>query len=169
MSQDSTTNALDQIDPQRRGFLSRLLAGGAVLTALPAMSTVALGDEDGQGKGGFGGKGKGKGGQGGQQGKGGFGGKGGGPGGQMDPKRLAAMFIQRYDKDGDKALNAQELEAALTGMMQRMRGGRGGQGGPGRGGFGQGKGGFGGKGKGGFGGGGSQQGGATPRRPPTEE
>ena len=59
---DDTNVALQQVDSRRRGFLTKLLTGGAALAALPAMSTVVLGDEEGKGgkgKGGPDGKGKG--------------------------------------------------------------------------------------------------------------
>ena len=76
-------------------------------------------------------------------------GKGKGKGGRPDPRQMATAFLREYDKDGDKALNLEELTAALEGMMQRMQ--RRQQFGKGKGGFegkGKGKGGFGGKGKG---------------------
>lgn len=158
---EETFAALEHVDARRRRFLGKLLAGGATLAALPAMSTVALGDDEddgdestpaakgksGQGKGGQGKGGQGKGGQ----GKGGQGGKGGGS--RMDPKKMAAEMLKKYDKDGDKALNEKELVAALTAMMKERQQGQGG-GGQGRGkGGGQGNGGGGqGKGKGGGGG-----------------
>lgn len=143
---DEKNVALQQVNSRRRGFLTKLLAGGAALAALPAMSTMALGDEDapegGKGKGG-----KGKGGSGGK-GKGDGGGQGKGTGGRMDPKKMAAEMLAKYDKDGDKALNEQELVAALTALAAQRGSGRGGQGGAG----GSGKGGSQGKGKGGGGG-----------------
>lgn len=149
---DETNVALQQVDSRRRGFLTKLLAGGATLAALPAMSTVALGDETpengGKGKGG-----KGKGGPTGK-GKGEAGGQGKGTGGRMDPKRMAAQMLAKYDKDGDKALNEEELVAALTALAAQRGAGRGGQSGKGKGGAGRGgsqgkgKGGVGGKGKG---------------------
>ena len=115
------TNALDHGDPKRRGFLTKMIAGGA---ALPLMSTVALGEPQqggGKGKGG-----KGKGGAGGAKGKGkGGAGKGdmGQGGGRMpEPYEMAARMITQFDKDGDKALNAEELTAALTAMRERMTG-----------------------------------------------
>ena len=138
--------ALQEVDESRRGFLGKLLAGGAAAAAIPAMSSVVLAQ-------GPGGQGKGKGGGG--KGKGG-GGKG--KGGPPEPAQLAAMLIKQHDKDGDGALNLKELTAALQAMRARMQAGKGkgGPGGQGPGGQGRGKGGqggFGGKGKGGFGGG----------------
>lgn len=131
---EESNSTLEQVDARRRGFLEQLLTGGVVV-ALPAMSTVALGQNQqfrGKGKGG---KGKGS--------------------GRPDPKRLAGMLIKLHDKDGDKALNQKELEAALTAMFSR----RGGQGkGQGQGGSGKGKG----KGKGNNS---LQGGGVKPKRP----
>jgi hypothetical protein len=140
---DVTASALERVDVRRRGFLGKLLAGGAAFAALPAMSTVVLGENNQQGGGkGKGGKGK--------------GGKGkGGKGGRPDPARLAVELIKRFDKDGDKALNAKELAQALIAMRDRFRGGKG------KGGFGgkgKGKGGSGGKGKGRGGSGGKGKG-----------
>lgn len=150
---ESVDSALQQVDESRRGFLGKLLAGGAAAAAIPAMSSVVLAQgPDGQGRGkGGGGKGKGGGGK----GKG-VGGKG--KGGPPEPAQLAAMLIKHHDKDGDGALNLEELTAALQAMRARMQSGKGkgGPGGQGPGGQGKGKGGqggFGGKGKGGFGGG----------------
>ena len=120
---------LQHVDPRRRGFLAKLIAGGV---ALPVMSTVTLGQADGQGKGKGGAKGKGK------------GGAGKGAGQAQDPAALAARMISQFDKDGDRALNARELEAALRSMRERR-----GEQGPG--GAGKGKGGGAGKGKGGAG------------------
>jgi len=131
--------ALQQVDENRRGFLGKLLAGGAAAAAIPAMSSVVLAQDGiGQGKGkGGGGKGKGGGGK--------------GKGGRPEPAQLAAMLIKQHDTDGDGALNQQELTAALQAMRARMAGGGKGKGG--QGGFGgKGKGGFGGKGRGGVGG-----------------
>lgn len=142
---DGTNVAIQQVDSRRRGFLTKLLTGGAALAALPVMSTVALGDEEangGKGSKGKGGKGKG---DGGGQGKGADG-QGKGSGRKMDPKKMAAEMLAKYDKDGDKALNEAELVAALTAMAEQ-RGARGGQDGGGRG-----KGGGGGTGKGSAGG-----------------
>lgn len=146
---DETTVAIQQVDARRRGFLTKLLTGGAALAALPAMSTMALGDEQAAGGKGKGGGGKGKGGEAGGQGKG----RGGGR--QMDPKKMAAEMLAKYDKDGDKALNEAELVAALTAMVKQrggqqrggQQGGGKGKGGGGTGGSGKGKGG-GGRGKG---------------------
>ncbi len=83
---------------------------------------------------------------------GGFGGPGAGFGGERpSPEMIAKMMMQRFDKDGDQKLNAEELVAALGEM--RPPGGAGGPGGfgGGPGGFGGGPGGTGGP--GGFGGG----------------
>lgn len=134
---DVSDSALEHVDERRRGFLGKLLTGGAAAAALPAMSTVAVaqlgakGSAGGKGKGGKGkgdqaGKGKG-----GQAGKG-KGGQGKGKGGQMDPKQMAQQWLSRFDKDGDKALNERELVAAFTEMAKR-RGAGGGQTGPGQG------------------------------------
>ena len=163
--------ALKNVDSRRRGFLTKIIAGGA---ALPVMSTIALGQPPqggGKGKGGGGGKGKGGGGK----GKGGQGGQQQGRGGMMgDPKQFAARLIEEFDKDGDNALNARELAAALTAMRER----RGGQGGPpGQGGQGKGKGGQGGAGKGkggagkgkGAGNNDAPSGDVKPKRPEIEE
>lgn len=58
-----------------------------------------------------------------------------------EPAAIAAKMIQNFDRNGDKALNAQELAAALT-SMRDQRGNRGaGPGQSGRGGKGMGKGG----------------------------
>lgn len=122
---DETNVALQLVNSRRRGFLTKLLTGGAVLAALPVMSTVALGDEEAGGGKGKGGKGKGD-------------GKGKGEG-RMDPKRMAAQMLEKFDKDGDKALNEQELVAALTAFVERGRGGADGAG-KGKGGDGKGKG-----------------------------
>lgn len=150
----NSNHALELVDARRRGFLTKLLAGGAAAAALPVMSTVALGAEPGQG----GGKGKGG------KGKGGAGKGGAGKGdGARDPQAMATRMIQEHDKDGDGALNARELANALTAMAERRAGGQG-AGGQGPGGAGKGKGkgaGGAGKGKGGAGGG------VRPQRPST--
>lgn len=165
MSNPSET-ALEQVPEHRRGFLRNLLAGGAVAAALPAMSSVTLGDDQqgaGKGKGGKGGAG-GKGAAGGK-GKGAAGGKGKGAGGGPDPARMAAMMIQRFDKDGDKALNEKELVEALTEMAKMRAAGKG------KGGQGKGAPGAQGKGKGAGKGKGDGQGtaaGVKPRRPSAE-
>src|SRR6476660_8817881 len=90
---DATASAPGHIDVGRRGFLGKLLAGGAAVAALPAMSTVVLGK--------------------GQQGA------GKGKGGAHDPAKMAAEMIKTYDKDGDGALNDKELTAALTAIAER--------------------------------------------------
>ena len=96
---DATASAPEHIDVGRRGFLGKLLAGGAAVAALPAMSTVVFGK--GQ-------KGAGK-----------------GKGGARDPAKMAAEMIKTYDKDGDGALNDKELAAALTAIAeQRARHGK---------------------------------------------
>ena len=129
--------AFEHVDQRRRGFLRNLLAGGAALVAVPAMSTYALG-ADAVAPAGKGGKGK-----------------GGAGGPAADPETLAARMIQEFDKDGDKALNQQELTAAIRASHERAGQGKGGGagGGKGKGGGGKGKGGGagGGKGKGGRG------------------
>ena len=119
-------NHLDQViehvDQRRRGFLRNLLAGGAALVAVPAMSTYALGADaaapGGKGKGGAGGP-------------------------AADPETLAARMIQEFDKDGDKALNQEELTAAIRASHERAGQGKvgGAGGGKGKGGGGKGKGG----------------------------
>ena len=120
-------SVLETIDPKRRGFMSKLLAGGAAALALPAISSVALGEEPQEE-----GRGKGKGNAG-------------------DPEAFAARLIEQFDKDDDGALNKRELAAALKMMMQRRGGPMAGRGGQGNGGFqGKGNGGFQGKGKGGL-------------------
>ena len=128
----STSDPLNHVEPQRREFLAKLIAGGA---ALPVMSSIALAEGAGQGKG--------KGGK----GKGGAGGKGKGKGGdgtsRPDPTQLAARLLSNFDKDGDKALNLQELTAALQAMSERRENGgagKGGAAGKGKGGVGKGKG-----------------------------
>ncbi|MEP4682582.1 MAG: EF-hand domain-containing protein, partial [Rhodopirellula bahusiensis] len=95
--------------PPRRRFLMKLLAGGA---ALPLISSVAFAqkpnrmakDADGN-----------------PQAR-----RRGAAGMQMDPSKIAAKLIKDHDKDGDGALNAKELVAALTalreGRGQGMRG-----------------------------------------------
>ena len=134
---DEAAAVLEQVDSRRRGFLRKLLAGGAAMAALPAMSTVVLA-ENGQAGGG---KGKGAKGKGGGKGKGAKGKGGKGSGGRPDPSRMAAELIKRFDKDGDNALNARELAQALTAMRDRFRSGQGkGSGRPGKGRPGKGKG-----------------------------
>lgn len=153
---ESDKSALELVDGRRRGFLGKLLAGGAAAAALPMTSTVAFGAEQAQG----GGKGKGG------KGKGGKGAKGGGQGqddaAQRDPKAMAARLIKEHDKDGDGALNVTELEAALKAMQKRREN----MGDGGADAAGKGKGG-GGKGKGGKGKGGSTApgGGVKPKKP----
>lgn len=146
-NQPHHSDALEHVDPKRRGFLAKMLAGSV---ALPVMSTVAFAEpqQDGKGKGKGG---KGKGGQGGQ-GKGGQG-KGKGQGGQMgdrDPAALAKRMIQEFDKDGDRKLSLAELTMALKAMQERRSGGgqRGRRDQGGGAGAGKGKGGGAGKGKG---------------------
>ena len=90
---DATASAPGHMDVGRRGFLGKLLAGGAAVAALPAMSTVVLG----KGQKGAG-KGKGK---------------------ARDPAKMAAKMIKTYDKDGDGALNDKELAAALTAKAEK--------------------------------------------------
>jgi hypothetical protein len=90
---DATASALEHVDVGRRGFLRKLLAGGAAVAALPATSTVVFGK--------------------GQQGA------GKGKGGARDPAKMAAEMIKTYDKDGDGALNDKELTAALTAIAHR--------------------------------------------------
>jgi hypothetical protein len=71
-NKDRIDSILDQVQPERRTFLKRLMGGGALaLLALPASSLLAQEPEGGQGKGDGKGDGKGKGkGQGKGKGKG---------------------------------------------------------------------------------------------------
>ncbi len=149
----SSSDPLNHVKPQRREFLAKLIAGGA---ALPVMSSIALAEGAGQGKGKGG---KGKAGAGGK-GKGGAAGKGKGGEGtsRPDPAQLAARLLSNFDKDGDKALNLQELTAALQSMSERRENGGAGKGGA----AGKGKGGAAGKGKGK---GNAQGGGVKPKKP----
>ena len=120
---NSVDLALQQVDAKRRGFLTKLLAGGAVAAAIPAMSSVALAEDNNA-------KGKGKGG-------------GKGKGDKPDAAKLAAMLIKKHDKDGDGALNQRELTAALKAMRERRANKGDGKGkgkGKGKGGQGKGKG-----------------------------
>ncbi|MFK7819650.1 MAG: hypothetical protein AB8G99_13105 [Planctomycetaceae bacterium] len=71
-----------------------------------------------------------------------------------NPSTVAARMIQQHDRNGDKALNLQELTAALTEMQERRsqsrgsdKGGKGKGGAKGKGGKGKGGKGKGGKGK----------------------
>lgn len=118
---------LQHVDERRRGFLGKLLAGGAAVVAVPAMSSFVLA----QGAPAAGGEGN------------------GGP--AADPAALATRIIQEFDKDGDGALNQAELTAAITAAHQRAGKGKGGgaKGGGAAGGQGKGGGAAGGKGKGG--------------------
>jgi hypothetical protein len=126
---DLQARSLEQLNPSRRRFFGKLLAGTAAVAALPVMSSIAMADDDdddrprGKGKGRRDGKGKGK-------------------GGRLDPAQLAARLIEAHDKDGDGKLSVKELTAALRAMQSRRGRGKGeGKGGPGRGkGKGQGKG-----------------------------
>lgn len=43
---------------------------------------------------------------------------------QRDPQQMAKMMMEKFDKDGDKKLDARELAAALT-AMREQRGGQG--------------------------------------------
>jgi hypothetical protein len=122
--------AIGHVDQRRRGFLRNLLAGGAALATVPAMSAYALG-ADAAAPAGKGGKGK-----------------GGAGGPAADPEALAARMIQEFDKDGDKALNQEELTAAIRASHERAGQGKGGGAGGGKG---KGGGAGGGKGKGGRG------------------
>ncbi len=90
---DAAVSTLEQVNVGRRGFLGKLLAGGAAVAVLPATSTVVLGA--------------------GQQGA------GKGKGRARDPAKMAAEMIKTYDKDGDGALNNTELTAALTAIAHR--------------------------------------------------
>ena len=77
--------------------------------------------------------------------------KGKGQKGQMgqrpNPAAIAVKMIEKFDRNGDRALNAKELTAALT-AMREQRGNRGGGPGQGAGKGGAGRGGKGGAGKG---------------------
>lgn len=117
----STLSTPDQTvsQPQRRGFLVKLVAAGF---ALPIVSSVAnaqnprrkeMLEEGAERRRGM--------------------------AGQLDPSRIAARLIKEHDKDGDGALNEAELVAALTAMRnlrgqgmrgQGMRGRDGKEGGP---------------------------------------
>lgn len=113
-------DTLQNVDPERRGFLTKILAG---TVALPAMTSVALGgpEQDGKGKGG---KGKGERGKQGQGAKGkGKGGNAGRHGQDRDPAETAARWIREFDKDGDGKLNERELTAALKAMQERRASG----------------------------------------------
>ena len=140
---DPRDQVLQHVDERRRGFLGKLLVGGAAVVAAPAMSSFVLA----QGAPAAGGKGK------------------GGPAG--DPAALATQMIQEFDKDGDKALNQAELTAARAGRGRRAGKGKGGGAAPGGGapaaggGRGEGGGAGGGKGRGGGAGGGKGKGGAA--------
>ena len=129
---DPRSEVLQHVDERRRGFLGRLLAGGAAVVAAPAMSSFVLAQDAPAAAG----KGK------------------GGP--ASDPAALATRMIQEFDKDGDGALNQAELTAAITAAHQRAGKGKGGgdaggkgKGGGAAGGKGKGGGAAGGKGKGG--------------------
>lgn len=146
---ESRDQVLQHVDERRRSFLGRLLAGGAALAAVPTMTTIALGDDEAvpaaKGKGG-----KGKGGR-------------GGP--VEDTETIAARMIREFDKDGDSALNQEELAEAIKAAHERARqahGKGGGKGGGAAGGKGKGGGtAGGGKGKGGGAGGGKGKGGGA--------
>ena len=114
--QQAQDQALEHVDEGRRGFLRQLLTAGAAVAAVPMMTEVALAQPPAGGKGG---KGK------------------GGKGDRPDPAEMAKMMIKKFDKNGDNALDADELTAALKELMSR-RGGKGG--GKGKGGKGKGKG-----------------------------
>jgi len=102
------TERLPNRNAPRRSMLTKLVAGGAALSAVSLGALAA--EREGKGKG----KGKGKGGE-----------KGRGPGRQGDPTAMAAKMIKEFDLDGDNALNAKELAAAMTAMRQRRGGGAG--------------------------------------------
>ena len=113
---------------RRRGFLTRWLLGGSVVASLPVMGLRASADEnDPPGSGNRRGRrpggrrpggGRPDGGQsGGRPGR--QGGENGG--GMRDPKAMADRLIKMHDKDGDGALNADELAAALEEMARRRR------------------------------------------------
>jgi len=123
------------------------LAGLAVST--PSAQADQKGKKPGQGQGQ-----KGKMGQKGQQAQ---------RGQRPNTGAIAAKMIEKFDRNGDRALNAKELTAALT-AMREQRGNRGGPGqGAGKGGAG--RGGKGAAGRGGKGGAGKGQGRGKSRRP----
>ena len=128
---DPRDQVLQNVDERRRGFLGKLLVGGAAVVAAPAMSSFVLA----QGALAAAGKGKGD------------------P--AADPAALATRMIQEFDKDGDGALNQTELTAAITAAHQRAGKGKGGGA---AGGKGKGGGAVGGKEKGGGAGGGKGKG-----------
>ena len=104
-SESSSGDKLSHVDGRRRSFLGKLLAGGAAIAAVPAIAALVRGEEDVvrvvpvKGKGG---KGK---------------AAGGGMGGPVvNAKALAKRMIAEFDKDGDKALNQEELAAAIQAM-----------------------------------------------------
>lgn len=99
---ESVDSALQHVDESRRGFLGKLLAGTAAAAAIPAMSSVALGDDRPD-------RGKGK-------------GDGKGRGDRPSPGDIAKRLIQQHDKDGDGALNEKELTAALEALFSRFAG-----------------------------------------------
>jgi hypothetical protein len=106
---NSAAGVIEHVDQRRRRFLGKLFARGAAVAALPAMATIAFGEEK------AGGAAKTKGGP--SKGKAG--------GAAPDPAALAARLIHEFDKDGDKALNHAELAAALKVLQARGRRGRG--------------------------------------------
>jgi hypothetical protein len=124
---DPRDQVLQHVDERRRGFLRKLLVGGAAVVAAPAMSSFVLAQDAPV----VAGKGK------------------GGP--TADPASLATQMIQEFDKDGDGKLNLAELTAAITASHQRAGKGKGdgAKGGGVAGGQGKGGGAAGGKGKGG--------------------
>jgi hypothetical protein len=136
---DPRDQVLQNVDERRRGFLGKLLVGGAAVVGAPAMSSFVLAQDAPAARG----KGK------------------GGP--TADPAALATRMIQEFDKDGDGALNQAELTAAITAAHQRAGKGKGGaaKGGGAAGGKGKGGGAGGGKGKGGGAAGGKGKGGGA--------
>ncbi len=119
---DPRDQVLQHVDERRRGFLRKLLVGGAAVVAAPAMSSFVLAQDAPA----VAGKGK--------------------AGPTPDPAALATRMIQEFDKDGDGKLNLAELTAAITASHQRAGKGKGGGAAGGKGG-----GAGGGKGKGGRG------------------
>lgn len=99
-------------DPPRRRFLMKLLASG---TALPLISSIAFAQKPNR---------MAKGGEPDPQAR-----RRAAAGMQLDPTKIAAKLIKDHDKDGDGALNENELAAALTALRDiRMQGMRGRQG-----------------------------------------
>jgi hypothetical protein len=98
---DPRDQVLQHVDERRRGFLRKLLVGGAAVVAAPAMSSFVLAQDAPA----VAGKGK------------------GGP--TPDPAALAKRMIQEFDKNGDGMLDLEELTAAIRASHQRAGKGKG--------------------------------------------